>query len=90
MPNNETTRQDQHLMPDRRLLRTQPEYQSATPPPSPPDHQPRDDNSTFGKKSNCHLSPTTPRRAFTPGVFDFCPYPFSAPMLEFANHEEHA
>ncbi len=39
------------------------------------------------------VSTPTPSRytdAPTPGVFDFCPHPFSAPMLEFANHEERA
>jgi hypothetical protein len=42
--------------------------------------------------AHAHSTPTPSRYtdAPTPGVFDFCPHPFSEPMLEFTNHEERA
>jgi len=52
------------------------------PPTPPPHHQPRDNNSTFGKKSNCHSSSITPRRAYTLGVFYFCRCPFPAAFCQ--------
>jgi hypothetical protein len=53
-------------------LRTQPEFQP-TPLSSPADH-PTAHCWTIGKFSNSHNTAPTPRRAPSPGVFDFCSY----------------